>query len=87
MFYHHLAYGLSCNINGCIQYSQTLACICCMLSFSLLISAIMCIPGNKSISHQSTAAFPELGHIDGHREYQPAIAVVQHTYYVLRVVQ
>ena len=67
MFYCNLAYGLSCN--GSIQYSQTLTLIFCMLSISLLISARMNMPGNKSISHQSTDASPKMGHIDGHREY------------------
>ena len=51
MFYHH---GLSCS--GSIKYSQTLAWIWFMFSFSLLSSATTCIRTSRPMSHPSTDA-------------------------------
>ena len=65
VFYRCLADHLS--RRGSTSYSQTLAFIRCILSFSLLRSATMCIRGSRSISHRSSDASPEMGRIDERR--------------------
>ena len=58
-FYCHLAELLS--KHSTMTYSSTLAWLRCLLSFSLLRSATMCIRGSRSISYRSSDASPEPG--------------------------
>jgi len=50
-------------------YSHTLAWMRCTLFFSLLRSATVCIRGSRSISLRHAEASPEMGHLDGYRDY------------------
>ena len=53
-----------------MTYSSTLAWLhVCLLSFSLLRSATMCIRGSRSISYRSSDVSPELGLISIFRDF------------------
>ena len=52
-----------------MTYSSTLAWLRCLLSFSLLRSATMCIRRSRSISYRSSDASPELGFVSGPRDF------------------
>ena len=69
VFYRHLASLLS--HRSSTAYSRTLAWMRCTLSFSLLRSSVisMCIRGSRSISLRNAEASPEMGTLDGHRNY------------------
>ena len=59
LFYKRLADQISKKSNT--TYCKTMAWIRCTLSFSLLRSAVMCIRGSRSTSHQVPNASLELG--------------------------
>ena len=42
-------------------FGTTISWVCCVLTFSLLRSAIMCIRGSRSISFRSSFASAEMG--------------------------
>ena len=62
-FYRRLAELLS--KRNTVTYSSTLAWLRCLMSFSLLRSATMCIRGSRSISYRSSDASPDLGLVSG----------------------
>ena len=66
-FYPRLADLLS--KRNTMTYSSTLTWLRCLLSFSLLRSATMCIRGSRSISYKSSDASPELGLVNGPRDF------------------
>ena len=80
-FYRRLAKLLS--KRNTMTYSSTLVWLHCLLSFSLLRSATMCIRGSRSISYRSSDASPELGLISGlgtfNCPHYCCISCVQHT--------